>query len=100
MDPLAAVTHNIDQLLQQAVRDGLLDDQFLQLMQLQVGPGLLVSWPAYHVRKLSAPRWEGCRARRRPPGNAALARKGADPAPAAPPTAAAAAVPHAGREQP
>lgn len=35
MDPLAAVTHNIDQLLQQAVRDGLLDDQFLQLMQLQ-----------------------------------------------------------------
>ena len=37
MDPLSAVTHSIDQLLQQAVNEGLLDDQFLQLMQLQVG---------------------------------------------------------------
>jgi hypothetical protein len=36
MDPLTAVMHSIDQLLQQAVNDGLLDDQFLQLMQLQV----------------------------------------------------------------
>lgn len=33
---LAAVQQSIDQLLQHSVAEGLLDDQFLQLMQLQV----------------------------------------------------------------
>lgn len=37
MDPLAAVNSQIEQLLGQAVNQGILDDQFMQLMQLQVG---------------------------------------------------------------
>lgn len=37
MDPAAAVQAQLQALLVQAVQEGLLDDQFLQLIQLQVG---------------------------------------------------------------
>ena len=65
MDPLTAVTQQIDLLLQQCVNEGLLDDQFLQLQMLQV---------RRHARARPAGRRPGRAAGRR--GAPLLARAG------------------------
>lgn len=49
----AAVQQMIQQLLAHSVQEGLLDDQFLQLIQLQVNMGSR-GWPGGAARLLSA----------------------------------------------